>query len=625
MMRAVMAARRGEFGAASTEIQNALDAQPNDPDLLVQAAELQSWTGRAVQAEKLARRAVEIDPDHMEALKFLGDLLLARALATEEDVQGRNEALAIFEKLAALPDADSEALERLVQLRHRAGDLDGAIEMSRRVIELAPGNSAAARTLAQLLLQAEDETGALEVLLRYVASHPLAEDIALFGEHLAHNLEAWETVVETLGAQTPYPKSAQVVQRLLGEAYLRLGRMDEAARVLERASEGSPEDLRVRNHLALAYRGAGRNADAAILLSEMIDESPEFPSFRQLLAETLEFQGDSAGAIAAYSGALERWRDAEDAAPVRDAIRHRMALLYLGRDEFEAARSSLDEVENADGVLTVRIRGRVAIESEQWDEARRAARRVKALEEDGLAALLEGEILARQGRWGKAEPKFEQAIDELGPELRRRIAEIYRTEDRAEEGRLLLEEWVESSPDNPDARFLYGEYLYLIDRFEDAEPELRAAFELDPEHAAAMNFLGYSYAENDARLEEALELVQRALALDAWNGAYLDSLGWVFHQMGRYDEAREPLERAAREMPQDPTILEHLGDVYTRLGDRDAALAAWERAMAAGPEDSHALQSKIDHARAATDDEAVAEEDLHAEDGADTSSLMSPR
>jgi tetratricopeptide (TPR) repeat protein len=625
MMRAVMAARRGEFGAASTEIQNALDAQPNDPDLLVQAAELQSWTGRAVQAEKLARRAVEIDPDHMEALKFLGDLLLARALATEEDVQGRNEALAIFEKLAALPDADSEALERLVQLRHRSGDLDGAIEMSRRVIELVPGNSAAARTLAQLLLQAEDETGALEVLLRYVASHPLAEDIGLFGEHLAHNLEAWETVVETLGAQTPYPKSAQVAQRLLGEAYLRLGRMDEAARVLERASEGSPEDLRVRNHLALAYRGAGRNADAAILLSEMIDESPEFPSFRQLLAETLEFQGDSAGAIAAYSDALERWRDAEDAAPVRDAIRHRMALLYLGRDEFEAARSSLDEVENADGVLTVRIRGRVAIESEQWDEARRAARRVKALEEDGLAALLEGEILARQGRWGKAEPKFEQAIDELGPELRRRIAEIYRTEDRAEEGRLLLEEWVESSPDNPDARFLYGEYLYLIDRFEDAEPELRAAFELDPEHAAAMNFLGYSYAENDARLEEALELVQRALELDAWNGAYLDSLGWVFHQMGRYDEAREPLERAAREMPQDPTILEHLGDVYTRLGDRDAALAAWERAMAAGPEDPHALQSKMDHARAATDDEAVAEEDLHAEDGADTSSLMSPR
>ena len=85
MMRAVMAARRGEFGAASTEIQNALDAQPNDPDLLVQAAELQSWTGRAVQAEKLARRAVEIDPDHMEALKFLGDLLLARALATASE------------------------------------------------------------------------------------------------------------------------------------------------------------------------------------------------------------------------------------------------------------------------------------------------------------------------------------------------------------------------------------------------------------------------------------------------------------------------------------------------------------------------------------------------------------
>ena len=628
LMRAVLAARRGEFGAASSEIQGALEARPDSPELMVEAAELLAWTGRGSQAERLVRQALEIDPEHSEALSFLGNILLGRALASEEDVESRVEALEVFEKLASDEEtAEVEVLTRLVQLRHRSGDLDGAIEAARRMVELRPGDSTAARTLAQLLLQKGEELEATEVLLTYVASHPTAEDLVLFGEQLAHNLEAWETVVETLGGQGPFPIEATVVHRLLGESYLRLGRAEEAAATLERAREGSPDDLRVRNHLALAYRGVGRMADAASMLSKMIEESPDFPSFRQLFAETLEFQGDSEGALASYATALEQWEAEEEAAPVRDAIRHRMAVLYLGDDDFQAAREILDEVENPDGALNIRIRGRLGVESETWDEVRRSVRRLRALDQDGLATLLEGEMLARQGRWGKAEDKFDEAVELLGEGVRRRIAEIYRTEEQPEQGRILLQEWVDSEPENADARFLFGEYLYLIDRFDEAEPELRTAFDLDPEHAAALNFLGYSYAERSERLDEALDLVERALELDSWNGAYLDSLGWVYYQMGRYDDARGPLERAAREMPKDPTILEHLGDVYSSLGERSSALSAWQRALDAGAEDPAALREKLQAAPDPFDAaEEVAEDDEETTDpGADTSSLIPPR
>jgi len=628
LMRAVLAARRGEFGAASTEIQGALEARPDSPELMVEAAELLAWTGRTSQAERLVRQALEVDPEHSEALSFLGNLLLGRALASEEDVESRVEALEVFEKLASDEEtADVEVLTRLVQLRHRSGDLDGAIDAARRMVELRPGDSTAARTLAQLLLQKGEELEATEVLLVYVASHPTAEDLVLFGEQLAHNLEAWGTVVETLGEQGPFPIEATVVHRLLGESYLRLGRMEEAAATLERAREGSPDDLRVRNQLAMAYRGVGRMADAASTLSEMIEESPDFPSFRQFLAETLEFQGDAEGALASYATALGQWEKKEDVAPVRDAVRHRMAVLYLGDDDFEAAREILGEVENPDGALNIRIRGRLGVESETWDEVRRSVRRLRALDQDGLATLLEGEMLARQGRWSKAEDRFDEAVELLGEDVRRRIAEIYRTEEQPEQGRILLKEWVDGEPENADARFLFGEYLYLIDRFEEAEPELRTAFDLDPEHAAALNFLGYSYAERTERLDEALDLVERAIALDSWNGAYLDSLGWVYYQMGRYDEARGPLERAAREMPKDPTILEHLGDVYSSLGERNSAWSAWQRALDAGAEDPAALREKLQAEPDPFDAvEEVAEDDEETMDpGADTSSLIPPR
>lgn len=626
LMRAVLAARRGEFGAASAEIQRALDAVPDSPELLVEAAELLSWTGRAQQAERLARRALELDPEQPRALRFLGDFQLARALANAEDIASRDDALQLFERLAAVGGpADPDVLTRILQLRHRAGDLAGALEVARQVVALRPGDSTAARTLAQLLLQHGEEREALDVLLVHLSTHAAAEDLALFAEQLAHNLEEWEMVVAIMSPREPFPPEARVTWRLLGEAYLRLDRMSEAARALERAREASPEDLRVRNHLALAYRSVGRGADAAELLAELVRESPEFPSFRQLLAETLEFQGDASGALAAYSAALESWASTADAAPVRDAIRQRMALLYIGLDDPDAAEAMLDKVENTEDILTVRIRGRCAIQARKWDEARRTVRRLRVQGEDGLAALLEGEVLARQGRWSKAEPKFEEAIAQLGPDLRRRIAEIYRTEGRPEEGRSLLAGWVQQDPENADARFLFGEYLYLIDRFDDAEPELRESFRLNPRHAPALNFLGYSYAERNTRLEEALDLIKRALEIDAWSGAYLDSLGWTYYQMGRYAEARGPMERAAREMPKDATILEHLGDVYARLEERKAALAAWKRALDAGAADPQALREKISGiADGESDAVATEDEGEAAPPSADTSSLIPP-
>ena len=119
-------------------------------------------------------------------------------------------------------------------------------------------------------------------------------------------------------------------------------------------------------------------------------------------------------------------------------------------------------------------------------------------------------------------------------------------------------------------------------------------------------------AERRVRLDEALVLIQRALSLDSSNGAYLDSLGWVYYQMGRYPEAREPLERAAREYPHDGTVLEHLGDLYLELGETDLAYVAWRRALDAGAEDDAALRAKLEMNSArdstATDDDASATE-----------------
>ncbi len=208
--------------------------------------------------------------------------------------------------------------------------------------------------------------------------------------------------------------------------------------------------------------------------------------------------------------------------------------------------------------------------------------------------MLAGRAAVGEKKWSKAGTRFKDALELLGPYSRPRVAEIYREGDRAEEGLKLLRRWVEDDPELADARFHLGVYYYELDRFENADRELRAAFRLNPNHARALNFLGYSLAERKVKLEEALEMIERALEVDEWNGAYLDSLGWVYYQLGRYEAARAPLERAARELPRDATVLEHLGDVRLELGEREDALTAWGLALESDPLDPDQLRGKID-------------------------------
>jgi tetratricopeptide (TPR) repeat protein len=249
------------------------------------------------------------------------------------------------------------------------------------------------------------------------------------------------------------------------------------------------------------------------------------------------------------------------------------------------------------------------MEREDWDEARRLGRHMAEFDEGGIGLLLEAEALLRQGKATRAAARFEEAIEALGPRARPRVAGLYRELGDPEQGLTVLRDWAENQADVADARFHLGAYLYEMDRVEESERELREALRLDPHHDRALNYLGYSLAERKIRLDEALRLIERALEIDAWNGAYLDSLGWVYFQMGRYESARPPLERAARELPRDATVLEHLGDLYHALGDLEGAVTAWNRALESGTVDGESLRVKI--RRVAAAEETAADASSH--------------
>jgi Tfp pilus assembly protein PilF len=143
----------------------------------------------------------------------------------------------------------------------------------------------------------------------------------------------------------------------------------------------------------------------------------------------------------------------------------------------------------------------------------------------------------------------------------------------------------------------------LYDRtrqFDRAEKGFREILATDPQHAPALNYLGYMLADRGRKLDEAVALIQRALAIDNDNPSYLDSLGWAYYKQDKLEAATSPLERAAAAEPESSVIQEHLGDLYLKRQRYIEAAAAFERALAGDGDglDAKAVTKKRDRARA---------------------------
>ena len=159
-------------------------------------------------------------------------------------------------------------------------------------------------------------------------------------------------------------------------------------------------------------------------------------------------------------------------------------------------------------------------------------------------------MYSRVKEWDKAEESIDKAID------------------------------LSSKPEDKDyALFVAGSIYERQKKYDKAEEAFHKVLADDPKDAMTLNYLGYMLADRGTRLDEALGYIRRAVALDPQNGAYLDSLGWVYYKMGNYELAEENLRRAAERMNDDPTIHDHLGELYMKTGRIKLAATNWERSL----------------------------------------------
>ena len=141
-----------------------------------------------------------------------------------------------------------------------------------------------------------------------------------------------------------------------------------------------------------------------------------------------------------------------------------------------------------------------------------------------------------------------------------------------------------------------GMSLERAKQWERAEDDFLRALELEPDQPLVLNYLGYSWVEMGRNLDQAREMIEKAVEQRPNDGYIVDSLGWVLYRLGDYEDAARFLERAAELRPNDPVILDHFGDGLWRVGRSAEARFQWRRALSFEPESEleESLRRKID-------------------------------
>lgn len=169
-------------------------------------------------------------------------------------------------------------------------------------------------------------------------------------------------------------------------------------------------------------------------------------------------------------------------------------------------------------------------------------------------------------------------------EARINLADLLRANEKFAESAVVLDGVLKDEA-NPDWRLLYARGIARerSGNWPGAEADLTAALAAQPDESEILNYLGYSWIDRGVRLDEAMAMVQRAVATNPRSGAMIDSLGWAYYRLGDYPKAVAKLEEAVEIDAGDPEINNHLGDAYWRIGRRIEAVFQWKRVLTLDP------------------------------------------
>ncbi len=590
-MEAQALALEGSYGEALEIYAELVREVPEEAYVRIEYAELLFRLGRLPEAAAQVAEARRIAPRDPGAVRLFGQIHLQLA---ESDPASLERAREAFEELRFKTRRDLEAMIALGQIYLSQGRMDEAGDLFGELLDERPDD----RLLMSFLIDA---------LRRARRGEEAEARLSAFLENDPEFLRAWLSLAEIRSERGDHEGAAETLQRareaLPGEPEIervlaielyRIGQPERALAAVERLLAAHPGEAAGAYLRALVLLELEREEAAEGQLVALLSDDPENLDAALLLAGVRERQGRLEEAAAAVDEVERKLRDRGSGERAARA-RLELAQIWARGGDWDRVLGIVEELrERDDGGEMDLLRAEALRQLERPEDALAVLAAVPA---DGplgrRAAAGQAEILFELARDAEAQARLRPLADSAEPDDLELAAEVYQRLERHAEAIPLLLRAVEARPDSVATLFRLGAACERTGRVPDAERWFRQLLELDPEFAPALNYLGYMWADLGMNLSEALDLVLRAVDLEPDNGAYVDSLGWAYFRLGRFDEARDHLERAATLEPDDAVIHEHLGDLYQAVGELEEARELYERALALDGDNEEKVRRKL--------------------------------
>lgn len=580
---------------AIEEYKLALQNDPGSEELNAGLAELYFKTGHIRDAVQESQDIIKRDPNNLDARKLLGRIYL-RSLGDMQAGTQSSEVLKLaieqFSQIVHLEPNNVEDHLLLGRLYIIDKDYLKAESEFKAARDVQPDSEEAVTNLAYLYNEEGDTKKAVEVLQSLPDAQRSGKLYAVLG-YTFEQQHDYKQAIDAYKRAIDLDKDNLDAQRGLANSLLGDNQIEPALEQYKQVADADPQDAQAYLRMSEIYRREGNFTQAMDTLKKaesLVQDSLEVPYNEALIDEA---QGKFDEAIQILQELIQKTQK-----PVatytssernnRSVFLERLGSLYRenGKDQqaIDTFRKMIelgdDGAERGYSQMIDTYR-----EDKQWNQATAVAQEaVKALPKDRSMRLVLAGQLADNGKadeglsMAKAELKGGAEDRDVYLALSQVYARLRRWSD-AEEALNKADALTTKAEDKQYDYFLRGSYLERQKKYEPAEEMFRKVLSTDPRNAMALNYLGYMLADRGVRLDEALNLIKKAVQQEPQNGAYLDSLGWAYFKMGNYEMAEEILRKAMDHIGNDPTVHDHMGEVFAKTGRLKLAAAQWERAL----------------------------------------------
>jgi tetratricopeptide (TPR) repeat protein len=323
-----------------------------------------------------------------------------------------------------------------------------------------------------------------------------------------------------------------------------------------------------------------------------------------VLAEALEQRGDYPGVVTALTPAVAAFRARGESESELALLLPHVGFAQMELGQYDPAIAALDEAHRlapADGAIAGNLI-EANIAAKRYTTATALAKEARdARPGDWQFARLQAQALRYDGKADQGVALLEVVVKQHAdqPAAFVALAQLYSDVNRGSQAVRLLQDAEGKFPGDTSVVFELGAVLEKQKKYADAEAAFRKVIAREPEHAAALNYLGYMLADRGERLDESVGLLTKALQFEPDNASFLDSLGWAYFKQNKLDLAEANLRRAADQLRTNSVIQEHYGEVLFKLGRYEDAVTAWSRALTGDGDsiDRGSIDKKIRSAR----------------------------